>query len=144
MSLTSFAKSTLCTAVVVALGGVATSASADDLHCAPAVIVTNGKPASIKVLNFKYKTATGGNTVFTEGLANKKLAANGEEHTWKSQKLNDAATGIVVTSTAIEYKNDNSGAGDGYGPPKTSKWITRSYTCNDSHTYPHTITTQDP
>ncbi|HET7527210.1 MAG TPA: hypothetical protein VFK10_14810 [Burkholderiaceae bacterium] len=144
MSFASLTKARLCTAAAAVLGVVATSAGAANLHCAPDVIVTNEKPASIKVLNFKYKVATSGDKIFTEGLANKKLAANGEEHTWKSQKLNNAATGVVVTATAIEYKNDNSGAGDGYGPPKTSQWINRSYSCNDSHTYPHTITTQDP
>ncbi|MBS0435008.1 MAG: hypothetical protein JSR75_08955 [Proteobacteria bacterium] len=122
----------------------AVPAGAAGLACKPDVIVTNDKPASIKVLKFKYKTKVGGNTVFTEGLDNRKLAANGETETWKSQKLGNAATGVVVTETAIEYKNDNSGSGDGYGPPKTSQWVTRTYTCSDAHTYPHTITSADP
>lgn len=126
--------------------GLAASAPAGaaDVHCHPGVYVKNGKPASIKVTRFLYKTKVGGNTVFDEGLADKKLAADGEQHTWKSQKLNHAAEGVVVSATAIEYKNDNSGAGDGYGKKVTSRWITHDDACNDKTTYSHTITSSDP
>jgi hypothetical protein len=124
-----------------ALGGIlgqSNVATAANLHCTPKeIIVTNKKPASIKVLNFKYKVA-GSDKVFTEGLDNKKLAPN-ETEEWKTQRLNHAATGVVITETAIEFKNDNSGDGDGYGKPEMSRWFPRTYTCGANHTYPHEI-----
>jgi hypothetical protein len=129
---------TLAVATLLAATGFAGNASAA-LNCKPDVKVVNNKPASIKVLKFKYRTELGGSAVFTESLNNRKLAANGDDETWKSQKLSDAATGIVVTETAVEYKDDNSGAGDGYGPAKTSPWFKHSFTCGDNHTYIQTI-----
>ena len=126
------------TFVAIALLGFGGLAAAANLHCTPKeVVVTNKKPASIKVLNFKYKVA-GSDKVYSEGLDNKKLAPN-ETEEWKNQRLNHAATGVVVTETAIEYKNDNSGAGDGYGKAVMSKWFPHSYTCSSGHTYQHEI-----
>jgi hypothetical protein len=130
-------KSSLGLFMVAAIGLVAVtapSASAANLKCKPTVKATNNKQAAIKVTKFKYKVA-GGNEIYTEGLVNKRLAP-GETEDWPSQTLGHAATGVVVSSHAVEYKNDNSGAGDGWGPPQTSAWITRTYTCNDNHTYP--------
>lgn len=125
------------TLVAAATLGLGSTAFAANLACKPDVEVTNKKPASIKVLKFKYKVA-GSNTVHTEGLNNKKLAVN-ETEEWRSQKLGHAATGIVVTDTAVEYKDDNSGAGDGYGPVRSSPWFPHTFTCGDNHTYKHTI-----
>lgn len=128
----------LVATAVVALGSQLGLAQAANLHCVPKEItVTNKKPASIKVLKLKYKVA-GSDKVYTEGLDNKKLAPD-EREEWPKQRLNHAATGVVVTETAIEYKNDNSGDGDGYGKPVTSKWFPHSYTCGSNHTYNHEI-----
>jgi hypothetical protein len=129
---------TLAAAVLFTLVGQLNVATAANLHCTPKeVIVTNKKSASIKVLNFKYKVE-GSDKVHTEGLGNKRLAPD-EREEWKNQRLNHAATGVVVTETAIEYKNDNSGDGDGYGKPEMSKWFPRTYKCGSNHTYPHDI-----
>jgi hypothetical protein len=103
------------------------------VQCKPNVRVTNKKGASIKVLNFKYKI--GNSSIYTEGLVNKVLTPN-ETENWPSQTLGNAATGVVITSTAIEYKNDT---GRGYGPPVTSAWFPHSFTCNDNHNYIHEI-----
>jgi hypothetical protein len=128
----------LTTALALSFGAVS-QAGAADLACKPTIIVTNSKGASIKVLAFDYKVA---GKEETENLSNKRLAV-GETEEWKSVKLQHAATGIDVTSTRIQFKNDNSGAGDGYGPVETSNWINRPYFCTDGHTYPHTITVSD-
>lgn len=122
-------------AVLAASLAAVSSASAANIECKPNVRVTNKKGASIKVLRFEY-TVQG--KAHNEGLTNKRLAPN-ETENWPSQKLGYAATGIVVTSSRIEYKNDNSGAGDGYGPPVWSPSVTHTYTCNDSHNYIHVI-----
>jgi hypothetical protein len=111
--------------LVVATIGLASTtapqATAQSLKCKPFVHVTNNKPAAIKVTKFLYKVA-GSNDVNTESLNNKRLAPR-ERGDWPHQTLKEAATGVVVTSTAVEYKNDNSGAGDGWGPPHESHWF---------------------
>lgn len=124
--------------VAAALGalGMTTAASAANLHCRPDVKVINNKPASIKVLNFQYEVK---GEKHTEGLNNRKIGANGDHETWKSQRLNDAAEDIAITSIAIDYKDDNSGAGDGYGPRDTSKWFPQTGTCSNDRTYTVTI-----
>ena len=114
--------------------GAASQATAQT-DCQPDVFVTNNKPASIKVLNFRY-TVNG--TEHTEPLANKRLQVK-EQGYWPSQNLNRAATGIVITSSRIEYKDDNSGGGDGYGPPRLSRPFPHSFTCGSNHNYFHTI-----
>jgi hypothetical protein len=115
-------------------------AQAADLACHPDIQVDNDKPIAIKVLRLEY-TVNG--KTYTEGLANKTLARNEsgtqDEHTWKSQKLQHAAAGLPITATRIEFKEDNSGAGDGFGPPKWSKSFAHSGTCQNSDTYRHAI-----
>ncbi|MBN8561054.1 MAG: hypothetical protein J0L70_11055 [Leptolyngbya sp. UWPOB_LEPTO1] len=113
--------------------GATSPATAAGVKCQPSVKVTNKKGASIKVLRFLYKV--GGSTVYTEGLVNKVLTPN-ETETWSSQTLNNAATGVVVTSTAVEYKDDT---GRGYGSPHTSAWFPHSFTCAANHNYIHEI-----
>ena len=120
-------------AAALALSFGATSPAVANVKCKPNVRVTNQKGASIKVINFKYKI--GNNTVHTEGLANKILTQN-ETENWPSQSLNDAATGVVITATAVDFQDDN---GPGYGPTRTSAWFPHSFTCNDSHNYIQTI-----
>jgi hypothetical protein len=126
-------------ALLVALSTVsfvgATSQTAmAGVKCKPNVRVTNNQGASIKVLNFKYKI--GSNTIYTEGLVNKVLTPN-ETENWPSQTLNNAATGVVLTSTAVEYKKDT---GSGYkDPPLTSAWFPHSFTCGSNHNYIHEI-----
>lgn len=126
--------SALC-AMLMSSAGALPPASAANIECKPTVKVTNEKGASIKVLRFEY-TVLG--KAHKEGLANKRLAPN-ETEEWKSQKLQHAATGLVITSTRVEYKDDNSGAGDGYGPAKWSPAFPHSFTCNDNHNYIHVI-----
>ena len=121
----------LAAAVAVSFG--ATSPAVANVKCKPNVKVTNLKGASIKVINFKYKI--GNNTIHTEGLANKVVDTKDTED-WPSQTLNDAATGVVITSSAIGYQDDT---GPGYGPTKTSAWFPHSFTCNDTHNYIETI-----
>lgn len=129
-------------ALVAALGaalavsfGATPSAGAADLACHPTVIATNNKGASIKVLAFRYTVA---GKEWTEALDNKRLAV-GETDDWNSVKLQHAASGIRITSTRLEIKNDNSGEGDGYGPMVLTPPINRPYICTDGHTYPHDI-----
>ena len=120
-------------AAALAVSFGAASPAVANVKCKPNVRVTNLKGASIKVINFKYKI--GNNTIHTEGLANKILTPN-EIENWPSQTLNDAATGVVITSSAIGYQDDT---GPGYGPTKTSAWFPHSFTCNDTHNYIATI-----
>jgi len=124
--------------VLAALGGTtAPQATADSAKCRPNVRATNNKPTAIKVTKFKYKVA-GSNEVFTESLVNKKLTS-GETENWPSQTLRYATKGVVVSSTAIEYKNDTSGAGDGWGAPVTSNWFDHTFECGDNHNYIQTV-----
>ena len=123
-------------AAALAISFVATSsAGAVNLACKPKVIAPNNKGASIKVLAFRYTVA---GTEWTEALDNKRLAV-GETEDWNSVNLQHAASGIRITSTRLEIKNDNSGAGDGYGPMVLTPSINRPYVCTDGHTYPHDI-----
>jgi hypothetical protein len=116
------------TTLAVSFGATPQSAVAG-VKCQPNVRVTNKKGASIKVLNFKYKI--GSSTIYTEGLGNKILTPN-ETENWPSQTLNQAANGVVITSTAVEYKDDT---GSGYGSPRTSAWFPHSFTCAANHNY---------
>lgn len=125
---------TLVTLVIATFGGTTFAAN---LHCRPDVKVVNEKPASIKVLKFKYKV--NGGEPESEGLNNRKIGANGDDETWKSQRLNHAAEGIAITDIAVEFKNDNSGAGDGYGPAVSTTWLTQTGTCNNNRTYTVTV-----
>ena len=131
-------------AVLLALGtaatvGIASQAAAADLACHPDVFVTNKKGASIKVISFRY-TIDGKEE--TEGLANKRLSV-GEKEQWLTQKLQHAASGRVITSTRVEYKDDTSGKGspigDPYGPPHFSPAVAHSEACVDKHDYSHVI-----
>lgn len=116
------------TALAVSFGATPQAAVAV-VNCKPNVRVTNKKGASIKVISFKYKI--GSNTIYTEGLGNKILTQN-ETENWSSQTLNNAANGVVITSTAVEYRDDT---GPGYGSPRTSAWFPHSFTCAASHNY---------
>jgi hypothetical protein len=107
-----------------------TPAVADGIKCRPDVKATNKKDIAVKVLKFKYKVAGSGDT-FTEDLSNKVLK-KGESETWKSQTLKFAAKGVVITSTAFEFQNDD---GKGWGPAKTSDWTSQSGAFGDSDTY---------
>ena len=129
--------SLIALAVALAVSFGATPAGAGGLECEPDVYVENRKGASIKVLKFEY-TVNG--TKHVESLVNKRLAPGEEEH-WFGQKLSEAATGILITSTRVQYKNDNSGAGDGYGPPvwSDSHPHTPTYVCLAGRNYAHYI-----
>lgn len=124
------------TLVTLAIAAFGSTTFAANLHCRPDVKVVNEKPASIKVLKFKYKV---NGDSHTEGLNNRKIAANGDDDTWKSQRLNHVAEGIAITDIAVEYKNDNSGAGDGYGPAVSTSWFTQTGTCDNGRTYTVTV-----
>lgn len=127
---------TLVATAVVSVLGFSQTAMAANLACKPDVKVVNNKPASIKVLKFKYKVS---GDEHTESLNNRKVGANGDNETWKSQKLGHAAKDNVITAIAIDFKNDNSGAGDGYGPSTESAWFTQSGGCTNDRTYTITI-----
>jgi hypothetical protein len=124
----------LLPAVLTALACGASPTLAAKLSCKPDVTIYNHKGGSIKALNFKYKVA-GDDRVFTEGLNNRKIGASGDHETWKSQTLKGAADGVTITSIAIEYKDDNSGNGDGYGKREESSWFSQSGACNNNRTY---------
>lgn len=115
---------------------------AGPMTCSPDVYVKNRKAASIKVLKFEYTVK--GKSAKTESLVNKRLAP-GEEERWPTQNLSKADDGDVITSTRVQYKNDNSGAGDGYGPAKWSKDHPHSdgYYCMDGRNYAHYIDLDD-
>lgn len=123
----------LAAALAISFG--ATSQAGATVHCQPNVKVTKGSggATSIKVLNFKYKV--GGNTIYTEGLSNKVLT-RGETENWPSQTLNHAATGVVITESAVEIQEDN---GRGYGPSLPLVWFPHSFTCGANHNYIHVI-----
>jgi hypothetical protein len=121
--------------------GVAASASAHaSLKCKPDISVNNNKTHAIKVLRVEYTT---GGKAYNEGLANKTLARNtsglDDQHTWKSQTLPKVAVGNPITATRIEYKEDNSGSGDGFGPARWSGSFAHTGDCSNSRTYGHTI-----
>jgi hypothetical protein len=104
--------------------------------CKPDVSVTNRRTdlSSIKVLSFKYKIGSDPK-VYTEGLLNSVVNKN-ETEKWSNQWLGNAANGVVITSTAIEYKEDT---GSGFGSPKLSAWFPHSFTCGTNSTYSHVI-----
>lgn len=128
------ALATLAAALAVSFGA-ASPAVAARIECKPTIKVENKKPASIKVLKLEY-TVLG--KAHDEGLDNKRLAA-GEEDEWRSVRLQDAAIGNVISATRVQFKNDNSGAGDGYGPAVWSKSFPHSFNCGDNHNYIHVI-----
>jgi hypothetical protein len=97
--------------------GVTSQADAGDLKCEPDVFVKNNKATAIKVLRFEYTVL--GKEEKVESLVNKRLAP-GETEEWPTQKLKEAAEGNAIISTRVEFKNDNSGGGDGWGSPKWS------------------------
>ena len=101
--------------------------------CKPDVFVKNEQSASIKVLRFLY-TVNGREE--SESLVNKRLAP-GETEEWPNQALNHAAEGNFISNTRVEFKRDNSGAGDGYGPPEMSGFFphSSSYTCLNDRNY---------
>lgn len=119
---------------VIALGNTAFAAA---VNCKPTVEVTNKKGAAIKVLKFLYKIEGNPNEK-TEGLSNKKLASN-ETEDWPSQTLNFAANGVVITSTAVEYRDDTTGSGGNFGPIRRSAWHPHSFKCGNNHTYKHDV-----
>jgi hypothetical protein len=110
---------------------------ADPLNCLPDVHAENRKPFSIKVLRFAY-TVNG--VEYIESLANKRLAP-GETAWWNGQRLAHAGVDAYIQSTRIEFKDDNSGAGDGYGPAKWSdpQPHTEGYRCLNGRNYAHYI-----
>jgi hypothetical protein len=124
-----------------ALCGGLPHASAAGLACQPSIFVNNNKAIAVKVLKVAYRVNNG--AWKEEGLDNKTLARNesgtDDEHTWRSQKLQDIAEGLPLTEITIQYKEDNSGGGDGFGPPGWSTPSSHSGTCQDSDTYHHTI-----
>jgi hypothetical protein len=128
----------LAAVLAVSFGGQST-VGAQRLACKPTVTVTNLRPggsAAIKIVTFKYKVAVSGNTIFTEGLSNKILTDGHRFEDWPSQTLSHAATGNVITETAVEFKVDN---GPGWGPPITSAWFPHTFTCDDGHHYNHEL-----
>jgi hypothetical protein len=132
---------TSLTIAAAAVFGALPPAQAADTTCTPSIFVDNDKPHAIKVLKVAYRVNNG--PWHEEGLANKTLARNEsgkeDEHTWKSQKLQYLPKNNPLTDITIQYKEDNSGAGDGFGPPGWSTPSSHSGTCQDSDTYHHTI-----
>jgi hypothetical protein len=126
----------LAAALAVSFGAVS-QAGAAGLACKPDIYVKNRKPASIKVLKLEYMVE-GDPRRYPEALDNKRLAPGEEDH-WSRVKLGEAAVNIWITQTRVQFKNDNSGAGDGYGPPKWSDWHTHTegYKCQDGRNYAH-------
>jgi hypothetical protein len=122
-------------ALLVSFGATPRPAVAG-VKCVPDVSVTNQRTdlSSIKVLSFKYKIGSDP-TVYTEGLLNSVLTKN-ETEKWNNQRLSSAANGVVISATAIEYKEDT---GSGFGSPKLSAWFPHSFTCGTGSTYSHAI-----
>jgi hypothetical protein len=130
----------LAIAAAAAVGALS-NAHAADTTCTPNLFVNNDKPFAIKVLKLAYRV--NGGAWEEEGLSDRKLAKNtsgkDDEHTWKSQKLQHVPKNNPLNEITIQYKEDNSGAGDGFGPPGWSTPSAHSGTCQDSDTYHHTI-----
>ena len=101
--------------------------------CKIDVFVKNEQSASVKVLKFFY-TVNGHE--YHESLVNKRLAP-GETAEWPNQALAHAAEGNWISNTHVEFKPNNSGAGDGYGPVESSEDFTHSstYTCLNDRNY---------
>ena len=52
------------------------------------------------------------------------------------QTRTDAATDVVITSTAVDFQDDTD---PGFGPTHSSAWFPHSFTCTDSHEFIQTI-----
>ena len=128
----------LTAALAVSFAAVS-QADAAGLACKPDIYVKNRKAASIKVLKLEYMVE-GDSKPHAEALDNKRLAPN-EENDWSRVTLGKAAVNNWITQTRVQFKNDNSGAGDGYGPAKWSDWYphTEGYKCQDGRNYAHYI-----
>ena len=128
-------------AIAAAAAFGAMSHARADNTCKPDLFVDSDKPVAIKVLKVAYRVDNG--PWHEEGLANKTLAKNtsgtDDAHTWKSQRLQGVPKNNPLTDITIQYKEDNSGSGDGFGPPGWSTPSSHSGTCQDSDTYHHTI-----
>ena len=138
---------TSLTIATAAVFGALPHAQAADTTCTPSFFVNNNKPFAIKVLKVAYRVNNG--AWQEESLDNKTLAKDtsgkDDEHTWKSQKL-EGSNGLggvprnnPLTDITIQYKEDNSGDGDGFGPSGWSTPSSHGGTCQDSDTYHHTI-----
>jgi len=133
----------LLTSLTIATAAAVLPAHAKDIYCKPSFFIDNDTPISIKVLKVAYKTDEGW---FEEGLDNRKLAKHpgpDSADTWKTQKLGKLAEGLALTKVSVQYKSDNSGAGDGYGKAGWSKPTTHTGTCQDSDTFHHVIAAGD-
>jgi hypothetical protein len=121
--------------VGLALAALAPGVAAKPALCKPTVTVTNKKPSAIFVTTLLYRVQ-GSDQVFRTGLAGKKLAHNQTE-AWPSQRLAAASQGVVITSTAIEYRSCK---GDRCGPVISNPaWFSHRFACRDSHHYNLTI-----
>jgi hypothetical protein len=136
MTLLKFATAIGFTSALLVSFGTTPQPAVAGLACKPDVSVTNQRTdlSSIKVLNFKYRIGNDPK-VYTELLLDRVLSKN-ETEKWASQRLGNAANGVVITSTAIEYKEDT---GSGFGSPKLSVWFPHNFTCGTSSTYRHAI-----
>lgn len=133
--------SAISAALAVSFGAATPPVFAGKLSCKADIFVKNRKAASIKVLRFQY-IPEGKTDWETEALDNKRLAPN-EEEEWHSVNLQNVASGVAIMKTRVEFKDDNSGAGDGYGPAKWSgvQEHTSGYKCLDGRNYAHYIDT---
>lgn len=116
------------------MGSAEGEATAGAAKCKPRIVVKNEKGAAIKVTKFKYKIE-GSNDTFSEDLSNKVIKKN-QSDDWNSETLNSAVKGVVITSTAVEYQDDE---GRGFSKSKTSKWFPHTFACGDSHNYIQTV-----
>lgn len=123
----------LAAAAVLALSMGAASQAHAVPACKADVFVKNEQSASIKVLRFLYFV---NGEWESEALVNKRLAP-GETEEWPNQALNHAGEGVYISNTRVEFKRDNSGAGDGYGPPELSAFFPHNpgYTCQNDRNY---------
>jgi len=115
--------------------GMVSHAGTGKLACNTDVKVTNSKVRAIKVLRFGYKDRDYKDQ--NEGLANKVLEP-GETETWKKQKLQEIAEGIVSKKIRVEYRNDTSGKSkpsDPWGKATWSAWLDRTEACDDKTPY---------
>jgi hypothetical protein len=104
--------------------GVASHTNAANIKCPPDVFVMNKKATAIKVLRFEYTVL---DKSYIESLVNKRLAP-GQTEEWPTQQLGHAAEGNVIATTRVEYKDDNSGGGDGWGSAHWSDYHSHSTT----------------
>ncbi|HEU4410486.1 MAG TPA: hypothetical protein VFS43_34845 [Polyangiaceae bacterium] len=116
------------------MGSVEGEAAAGPAKCKPRVVVKNDKGAAIKVTKFRY-TVAGSGELLSEDLNNKVVKARGDED-WNSETLNSAVKGVVVTSIAVDYQDDE---GRGFGKTKTTTPVSTSGACGDDRTYTVTV-----